>query len=140
MSSPLLIAKHTLSIGAAKEIAAAAVKSASASGLNVVIAIVDDGGNLLYLERMDGAAAGCVDVAHRKARASTAFKTETKNFQTGLEGGTLALLSLDLVPFGGGVPVLSDTGIAGAIGVSGGSADQDAVIAAAGVAALSLKA
>jgi len=136
MKHPSLIAKVALSLEAAKWVANAAEAAATSLGIAVVIAIVDDGGNILYLQRMDGAPIGSVEVAIRKARSAVFFKTETKNFENGLSGGATGLLSLDLVPFEGGIPAVLQQGIAGGVGVSGGTASQDGTVALAGIAAL----
>ena len=137
MTTPLVLSKNSLSLAGAKAVAAAAAESASSAKIDVVIAVVDGGTNLLYLERMDGAPIGSGEIALRKAKASASFKCETKDFETGLTAGGMSLLSLDLVLFGGGVPIFRDKSIVGAIGVSGGSSTQDANIASAGAAALS---
>jgi glc operon protein GlcG len=136
MQQPRLVAKTALSLEAAKWMANAAEAAATSLRIPVVIAIVDDGGNLLYLQRMDGAPIGSVEVAIRKARSAVFFRTETKNFETGLSSGATGLLSLDLVPFEGGIPALLQREIAGGIGVSGGTASQDGTVARAGIAVL----
>jgi glc operon protein GlcG len=137
MTAPLVLSRNTLTLAGAKAIAAAAAESAFSAKIDVVIAIVDVGTNLLYLERMDGAPIGSGEIALRKAQASASFKCETKDFEAGLAAGGMPLLSLNLVLFGGGVPVLRDNCIVGAIGVSGGNSAQDAAIAIAGASALS---
>jgi glc operon protein GlcG len=133
MDQPLLNEKLALSLNGAKRIAQGAAEASAAAGVPIVIAIVDDGGNLLYLERLEGAPAGSVEVAFRKAKSAVAFKSETRGFESGLAGGALGLLSLDLVPFDGGVPVSVKGAIVGAIGVSGASSTQDGDIARKGV-------
>ena len=132
----MLLAKQTLSLALAKHLALAAEQNANEASLGVVIAVVDDGGNLLYLGRMENAPLGSVEVAHRKAKSAVMFKAETKDFEKGLAAGVQGLLSLDLIPFEGGVPLRVDGAIIGAIGVSGGTAAQDGTIARAGAAAL----
>ena len=82
-----LLTKRTLTLEAAKQIASAAEKFALKQGWNVVIAIVDDGGHLIYLARMDGTQIGSIDVAQAKARTALAFKRPTKIWSEGLKGG-----------------------------------------------------
>ena len=128
----LLSVANTLTLAAAKQIAQAAESFASANNWNVVIAIVDSGANLLYLERMDGGLVGSVAIAGQKARTAVHFKCPTKNFETGLAGGATSLLKLDILPYEGGIPIVADGAIVGAIGVSGGTPDQDGQVAQAG--------
>jgi glc operon protein GlcG len=136
MNEALLMQKQILTLAAAKKAADAAVVAATGIGVDVVVAVVDDGGNVISLQRMDRAPVGCVEVAIGKAKASAIFKTETKNFEAGLQSGVTSLLTLGVVTFGGGVPVLVNGNVLGGIGVSGGSPEQDAEIAKAGVAAV----
>lgn len=125
--------KKGLSLGAAKKIAAAAEAEALKNKWNVVIAVVDDGGHLVYLQRMDGTQTGSVEVAIRKARTSQAFKRPTKVFEDAIAGGRTALLALEgALPLEGGLPLMAGAQLIGAIGVSGVTAQQDGVIAKAG--------
>jgi glc operon protein GlcG len=132
----LLSAQKTLTLAAAKQMAEAAENFAAANNWKVVIAIVDSGANLLYLERMDGGLVGSVAIAERKARTSVQFKCPTKDLETALAGGGTSLLKLDILPFEGGIPIVAEGAIAGAIGVSGGSPAQDGQVAQAGVDSL----
>ena len=132
----LFAVEKTLTLAAAKQVAEAAEKFAVANNWKVVIAVVDSGANLLYLERMDGGLVGSVSIAERKARTAVQFKCATKDLESGLAGGTTSLLKLDILPFEGGIPILADGAIAGAIGVSGGTPAQDGQIAQAGINAL----
>ena len=101
---------------------------------SVVIAIVDDGGNLLLLERMDGTQLGSVEVAQAKARSAVLFRRPTKVFSDRLAEGGTALLSLPgALPIEGGVPLAVNDTVVGAIGVSGVTSQQDGQIAQAGV-------
>ena len=132
-----LATKKALTLEVSKQIAAAAQSHAQKNNWNVVIAIVDDGGHLLYLERMDGAQTGSIEVAIKKAQTATSFKRASKVFGTGVEGGRTALVALPgALPFEGGVPIAADGQVVGAIGVSGVTAAQDGMIAQAGVDAL----
>jgi uncharacterized protein GlcG (DUF336 family) len=106
----------------------------------MVIAIVDPGGHLVYLEKLDQTQVGSVEVAVAKAKSSAIFKRSTKMFQERLAGGGDGLLVLrlkDAIPVEGGLPILVDGKLVGALGVSGGSSAEDEVCAEAGAAALS---
>lgn len=132
-----MLTKHTLTLEAAKQIAAAAEKFARKQGWNVVIAIVDDGGHLIYLTRMDGTQIGSIDVAQAKARTALAFKRPTKIWSEALKNGRMQILGLPgATPIEGGLPLVLKGEFLGAIGVSGVTSEQDGEIAQAGVAAL----
>ena len=120
----------------AKRIAAAASSEAERNGWTVVIAIVDDGGHLIYLERMDDTQKASIRIAEEKARAAILFKRPTKVFEDAIADGRVSVLGLSAaVPVEGGLPLVRDGAYLGAIGVSGVRAHQDGVVAAAGVAA-----
>jgi uncharacterized protein GlcG (DUF336 family) len=126
--------KKSMTLAAAKQIAAAAEKEAAANKWNVVIAILDDGGNLVYLQRMDGTQIGSVEVAIEKGRSAVKFKRPTKAFEDALKGGRQAILRLPgAIPVEGGIPLMKDGTVIGAIGVSGVQSFEDAQIASAGV-------
>lgn len=126
--------KKVLTSATAKKIAEAAEEFAMRNSLSVVIAILDDGGNALYLARMDGAPVGSLTVAQDKARTSVIFKAPTQVFESALTSGVTSLLKLEILPFTGGVPISVDGSIIGAIGVSGcDTSAQDGAIAQAGV-------
>lgn len=131
-----LSTKKALNLAAAKEIAAAAEAEAIKNKWNVVIAIVDDGGKLLYLQRMDGTQWGSVDVATQKAQTAIGFKRATKVFEDAIAGGRNALISLAsnnvVLPLEGGLPIAAGDQIIGAIGVSGVTSQQDGIVAKAG--------
>ena len=132
MALALLIEKKVLTLAGAKRLAEAAHQYALRNSWSVVIAVVDDGGNVLYLERMDGAPIGSVVVATDKARTAVIFKAPTKVFEAGLGSGVTSLLKLDILPFEGGVPVTVNGSIIGAVGVSGCAASsQDGEVAGA---------
>src|SRR6266849_8382752 len=129
--------KKSLTLEAAKQIAAAAEKEAAGSKLTMVIAILDDGGNLLYLERMDETQIGSIEVAIQKGRSAVTFKRPTKVFEDAVAGGRTALLRLPgAVPVEGGLPITVDGKIIGAIGVSGGTSPQDGEVGKAALDAL----
>src|SRR6266446_7277505 len=86
-ASAQLVQKKTLTLEIAKQIAAAAEKEAASAKLTMVIAILDDGGNLIYLERMDETQIGSVEVAQQKARSAFLFKRPTKVFEDAVVGG-----------------------------------------------------
>lgn len=131
-----LATKKSLTLAAAKQIAAAAEAEAMKNQWTVVIAIVDDGANLVYLQRIDGTQVGSVDVAQEKARSAVKFKRPTKAFEDNLVGGRQAILKLPgAMPVEGGLPFMVDGMVLGAIGVSGVTSQQDGVVAAAGLAA-----
>lgn len=132
-----LIAKHTVSLAAAKKIASTAESFARRKGWDVVIAVVDDGGHLVYLARMDDTQIGSVDVALAKARTALAFKRPTKAWDKTLSDGRHAVLGLPgVTPVEGGLPLLVKGEFVGAIGVSGVTSAQDGEIAQAGAAVL----
>jgi glc operon protein GlcG len=131
-----LATKKSLTLEAAKKIAAAAEAEARKNNWTVVIAIVDDGANLVYLQKIDGTQIGSIDVAQAKAKAAVRYKRPTKAQEDALAGGRQAVLALPgFMPVEGGVPIMSGTELIGAIGVSGVQSSQDGVVAAAGVAA-----
>lgn len=123
----------------AKKAAAAAVAEARKNNWTMAVAVLDPGGDLVYFEKMDGTQTGSVNVAIGKARSAALYKRPTKVWQDIVAGGGAGLRILGLegaVPIGGGVPLVMDGKIVGAIGLSGGTADQDDQCAKAGVAAL----
>ncbi len=129
--------KPVLTLEDAKRIAAAAEIEAKQNCWRVVIAVVDDGGHLLYLQRSHDTQFGSVDIAMKKASAAVAFQRPTKASEDAVMGGRLIHLALPgVLPSEGGVPLLIDGVIVGGIGVSGVRSNQDGQIAAAGVAAL----
>ena len=122
-----------ISLATAKKVAAAAAAEAVNIKINVVITVVDTGGNLLYLERFDVVQYGSIDAAVHKAKCSVAYKRSTKAFEDTIGSGKMAYLTLDgIIAIEGGVPIIQDGKIIGAIGVSGGAAAQDGQVATAG--------
>ena len=129
----------TITADQAKSVAAAAVAEARKNQWTMAVAIVDPAGDLVYFEKMDNTQVGSIDVAIAKARASARFKRPTKAFQDALAAGGEGwrILSLDgAVAVEGGIPLVVGGKIVGAIGASGGAAQQDGVTAAAGAATL----
>ena len=124
-----------INLETAKKLSAAAVAEASKNKWTMAVAIVDIAGDLVYFEKMDGTQTGSVKVALGKARSAVLFKRPTKVFQDGVAAGGegLRLLGLEgAVPIEGGLPLAIDGKIVGAIGVSGGTSQQDGVAATAG--------
>ncbi|WP_103926072.1 GlcG/HbpS family heme-binding protein [Algoriphagus boritolerans] len=127
--------KPYLTAADAERITAAAEAKATAEGWNVVIAILDEGGNLLSLKRMDGVQIGSIDVAQAKAKSAVFFKRPTKVFEEAMkgEGGARIATLPNAVGVEGGLPIFKDGIIVGSIGVSGVTSAQDGIIAEAGV-------
>jgi glc operon protein GlcG len=124
----------------AKKAAAAAIADAKKNNLAVVVAVVDSSGTLTYLEKIDGTQLSSVETAIGKARTANNFKRPTKALEDVVAGGRVALLNLpNVVPLQGGLPIIVDGKIIGAIGVSGATSQQDEQAAAAGLAALGAK-
>ena len=125
-----------LALDAAKKIAAPALAEAARNNWAMAVAVVDGAGDLVYFERMDATQAGSVVVAIDKARSAARFKRPTKAFQDVLAAGGDGWRVLGLqgaVPVEGGIPIVIDGKIVGAIGVSGGTSPQDGQCARAGV-------
>ncbi|OLS60379.1 heme-binding protein [Pseudomonas putida] len=121
----------------ATRLLAAARDEARRNGWNVSIAIVDDGGHLLALERLDGSAPISAYIATEKARSAALGRRETKGYEEMVNNGRTAFVSAPLLTsLEGGVPVRFEGQVIGAVGVSGVKSEQDAQVAAAGVAAL----
>lgn len=126
-----------LSVDDAKRVAAAARAEAEKNGWLVVIAIVDEGGHLMYLERMDGCQKASSRIAEAKGRTAILFKRPTKAIEdVVLEGRTVMMGLPGAVPLEGGLPLVKDGAFLGGIGVSGVQSFQDGIIARAGVAVL----
>jgi glc operon protein GlcG len=126
-------------IETAKKAAAAALAEARRNNWTMAVAVVDTGGHLVYFERMDDTQAGSTTVAQDKARSAALFKRPTKAFQDTLAAGGDGLRVLGIrgaVPVEGGLPLIVDGAIAGAVGVSGGTSQQDGQCAKAGVDAI----
>ena len=128
-----LATRKTLTLAAAKQIAAAAESEAVKNNWNVVIAVLDDGANLVYLQRMDGPQIGSVLVAQSKAACAIKFKRPSKAFAELGSAGSTGMLGLPgIVAVEGGLPLVVDGQIVGSIGVSGVRSDQDGIVAKAG--------
>jgi glc operon protein GlcG len=124
----------TLSFEGARRIAAAAAEEAMKNNWSVSIAVVDDHGELLFFARMDGAHQQSVDISQAKARTAARWRRETKALQDAVEGGRSVLMAVEgMLPLEGGVPIILDGRVIGAVGVSGVTSAQDAQIAKAGI-------
>lgn len=131
--------QSVLTLDDANRILDAAQAEAEAQGWKVAIAVVDNGGHPLALRRLDGCAPMGSYVATEKARSAALGGKETQVFEDMINGGRNAFLSVPVLQatMTGGVPVMVDGGVAGAVGVSGVKPDQDAQTAKAGIAAIS---
>lgn len=128
-----------ISADTAKKVAAAAIAEARKNNWAMAIAVVDGGGYLVYFERMQDTQLGSVEVAIDKAKAAALFRRPTKSFQDALAAGGAGLRILGLtgaVPVEGGIPIIVDGKVIGAVGASGGTSDQDGHTAQAGAAAM----
>src|SRR5262245_2597442 len=129
----LLTTKKSLTLAAAKEIGNAAEAEARRNNFTNCIAVYDDGGNLLYLVTMDGTQTGSIHVAQEKGLAALRFKRSTKLFQDMVTGDKPHMAFLPgAVPVEGGLPLVVDGQLIGAIGVSGMPSDKDGIVAKAG--------
>jgi uncharacterized protein GlcG (DUF336 family) len=128
-----------IGVETARRAAAAAVAEARRNGWLMAAAITDPAGALVYFERMDEVQHGSIEVAIAKARSSALYKRPTKAFQDALASGGVGLRVLTMegaLPVEGGLPILVDGKLVGAIGLSGDLAENDGKCAAAGVAAV----
>ena len=134
ITSAQVISTTTISLDAAKKIVAEAVKYAKANNApGGAIAIVDAGGNLVYVERLDGTFAASAEVSIKKANTAALFKAPTVKLENSINGGRQALITVGHTFLQGGIPIIYNGQVIGAIGVSGASsAQQDEEIAIAG--------
>lgn len=129
-----------LTLAAAEKMMAAAKAEAAKNNWKMVIVIVDEGGHLVHLSRIDDTQYGSIDVAIGKAQTSASFKRPSKALEDAVSGGRTALLGIrGMTPLQGGLPVVVDGRVIGAVGVSGGTSQQDEQVAKAGVDALLTK-
>ena len=129
----------SISIENAKKVAAAALAEVRKNNWTMAVAVVDTNGDLVYFEKMDDTQVGSVGVAIAKARSAARFKRPTKAFQDAVAAGGegMRILALEgAVPVEGGVPLVVGGRIVGAIGASGGTSQQDGIVAQAGANAL----
>jgi glc operon protein GlcG len=130
-----LAEKTTLTLDGAKRIVAAAEQKAKAEGARVVIAVVDEAGTLLLLERLDDTQVASVHVGTDKARTAAIYRRPSKVFEDQVKNGRVSALALHgAVALQGGIPIVVEGKVIGAIGVSGETPGQDEEIALAGAA------
>src|SRR6266581_2065534 len=134
-----VVAKPSLTLEGAKQVGEAAAKYAKENGAGPAIAVVDEGGHLLYFTRPEASFAAGANVSIGKARTSAIFKKPTSFFEDTINQGRFTMTALpDFTPLQGGVPIMHDGQVIGAVGVSGAkSAAQDEEVAKAGAAAIS---
>src|SRR6266566_1618175 len=134
-----VIAKPSLTLEGAKQVGEAAAKYAKENGAGPSIAVVDEGGHLLYFTRPEASFAAGANVSIGKARTSAIFKKPTSFFEDTINKGRFTMTALtDFTPLQGGVPIMHEGQVIGAVGVSGAkSAQQDEEVAQAGAAAIS---
>ena len=135
-----MLSKPYLSLADVKKIAAAAEAEAIAHQWAVTISIVDDGGHLLWLQRLDGAAPISAHISPAKAHTSAMGRRETKIYEDVINTGRISFLSAPFIEgmLEGGVPIVVDGHTIGAVGVSGVKSPEDVQIAKAGIAALGI--
>ncbi len=128
--------KYIIDLESAKRVAAAAEQEAEKNGWKVVIAIVDDAGHLMYLQR-EKVQLGSIDVAIKKAKVALMFRRPTKFWEDMVASGRQGYLSMPgMLPVEGGVPLVYEDEIVGAIGISGVKSFEDGIVATAGAEAL----
>lgn len=128
---------HVVAAEGAQRAVAAALAEAKKQGWNVSIAVVDNSGELVGFLRMDNAAPGSGDISLAKARTAARLKRPTRSLDSTLTAGRIAILGLPgVTPVEGGVPIIVNGEVIGAVGVSGATSAQDAQLAQAGAAAV----
>ncbi len=134
---PITLEKRSLSLAAARRIIAAAEAEAKARGVGVVTVVVDEAGHLIQLSRMDTAQVASVEVGIGKARTAAIYRRPSRVFEEQIRNGRVAVLALaGATPLQGGVPILQDGAVVGAVGVSGDTPQVDEEIAITGAKAL----
>ena len=125
-----------LTLADATKISDAAEAKSKAEGWNMVIVVLDAGGHMISLRKMDGVQLGSIDVALGKAKTAVYFKRPTKTFEDMMkvEGGVRIATLPNAVAIEGGLPIVKDGVLVGAIGISGASSAQDGIVAEAGIA------
>jgi uncharacterized protein GlcG (DUF336 family) len=135
-SAQQLATKKALTLEVAKRIAAAAEAEAVKNKWTMFICIVDDSGTPMLVERIDETQLGSFEVSVDKARTAVFFKRPTKALEDAVAGGRNVVLRLPGLPIEGGIPIMADGKVIGAVGVSGGTSAQDAQVAQAGINAV----
>ncbi len=128
-----IVDKKALTLDAARKVTAAAEAEAKKRNAKVVIAVVDDGGNLILLERLDDTQVASVEVGIGKARTAAIFRRPSRVFEEQIRTGRVAALGLPgATPLQGGIPIVFEGKVIGAIGVSGETPSEDEEIAIVG--------
>ena len=122
-----------LTLDDCRKISAAAEAEAKQNNWNVCIAILDDGGHLLHLVRMDGATPANAEIAIEKGRSAAVARRSTKLWEDRVAAGRLVMLKMPVLPVQGGLPITVESTCVGAVGVSGVQSHEDEQIAAAGI-------
>jgi glc operon protein GlcG len=128
--------KPCLTLDDCKKMVAACEAEARKNNWNVVIAILDDGGHLLMLQRMDGATPANAEIATQKGRSAAISRRSTKMWEDRIKDGRLSMLKMPVLPIQGGIPIMYQGECVGGIGVSGVQSHEDEQIAQAGGNAL----
>ena len=132
--------RHVLTLNAARQVIAAAERQALQKGWPCVVAVTDDAGYLIALDRMDGSPMlASVELAPAKARTAALFRKPSQALEDGIRAGRVAAVTAGFVEMSGGLPLMVDGELIGAVGVSSAQPDWDVQIAAAGAAALGAK-
>ena len=122
-----------LTLDDCRKISAAAEAEANKNKWNVCIAILDDGGHLLHLVRMDGATPANAEIAIEKGRSAAVARRSTKLWEDRIAAGRMVMLKMPVLPVQGGLPITVESTCVGAVGVSGVQSHEDEQIAAAGI-------
>ena len=130
--------RPALTLADVKTILAAAEAEATKNKWNVVIAVLDDGGHLLGLHRMDGATPANAEIAVLKGKSAAVSRRSTRNWEERIAGGRTAVLKMPVLPITGGLPIMAGAEGVGGVGVSGVQSHEDEQIAQAGIDALAL--
>jgi glc operon protein GlcG len=125
-----------LTLDDCRKISAAAEAEARKNSWNVCIAILDDGGHLLHLVRMDGATPANAEIAVMKASTAALTRRSSKMWEDRVAGGRMAMLKMPVLPVQGGLPIIVEGVCVGGVGVSGVQSHEDEVVAKAGIDAL----
>jgi glc operon protein GlcG len=134
-----LATKPVLSLADAKAMAAAAEAEAVANGWKMAIVVLDDGGHLLYFQRMDGVQLASIQIAQAKARTAVLYRRPSKDFADRMAAGNTPLAMPEVMPLEGGLPIVVNGQVIGSIAASGATAAQDAQASQKGIDALLAK-
>lgn len=131
-----VLEKKSVTLAAATKMAAAAQSEAAKNNWHITVTVVDEGGAIVYVGRMDRTEISAIETSEAKARTAVTYKRPTKEFEDALKSGNMAVLKLkNVIPISGGLPILVDGDVIGAIGVSGSGNPNDLRCAEAGLKA-----